>query len=459
LNEIRQETTMATTDATTGGRIARSMQMYERLLELIPGGTQLISRRPTRFALGVSPVVASRGKGPRIWDVDGNEYIDWCSAIGSVILGYADPVVDDAVRAQIEKGANFSITHELELELAELLVERIPCAEMVRYARGGGDACAVAVRIARGSTGRDKILFCGYHGWHDWYQAANHASDANLDQHLFPGIEPIGVPKALAGTAIPFAYGDLESLADRFEQNAGEVAAVMMEPMRSELPPEGYLEGVQQLCRDHGAVLIFDEVSTGFRPSDAGVQTVLGVVPDMAAFAKSISNGYAMGAVVGRREVMEPAAQMFVSSTYWGEAVGLAAAVATLTELRSRNSAETMRQTGVALKQRLNAVADEVGVAIRCRGIDYHPHLEFPVDDPVLNNKLGTLYVQEMAKRGNHGYTSFYLNAAQGAAEIDQVGDAAREVFAMIGDSIEDGRVDDRLEVEQRQEFFKRLVI
>jgi glutamate-1-semialdehyde 2,1-aminomutase len=449
---------MATTHAQAGGRVAKSMEMYERLLELIPGGTQLISRRPTRFALGVSPVVATRGKGSRIWDVDGNEYIDWVSAIGSVILGYCDPVVDEAVKAQIDRGTNFSITHELELELAELLVERIPCAEMVRYARGGGDACAVAARIARGTTGRDRILFCGYHGWHDWYQAANHTSDENLDEHLFPGIEPIGVPKALAGTAIPFAYGDLEALAETLDRYSGEVAAVMMEPMRSELPEEGYLEGVASLCRDRGVVLIFDEVSTGFRPSDAGVQPVLGVEPDMAVFAKSISNGYAMGAVVGRREVMAPAEQMFVSSTYWGEAVGLAAAVATLTELRKRNTSETLARNGANLKDRLNAVAADVGVAIRCTGIDYHPHLEFPAEDPVLGNKLGTLYVQEMAKRGHHGYTSFYLNEAQGEVEIEMAADSAREVFAMIGETIEDGRIDERLEAQERQEFFKRLV-
>ena len=449
---------MATTDAKTGGRVARSMEMYERLLELIPGGTQLISRRPTRYALGVSPGVATRGKGSRIWDVDGHEYIDWVSAIGSVIFGYADPVVDEAVKAQIDKGTNFSITHELELELAELLVERIPCAEMVRYARGGGDACAVAARSARGTTGRDRILFCGYNGWHDWYQAANHSSDANLDEHLFPGIEPIGVPSELAGTAIPFPYGDLDGLAERLERHRGEVAAVMMEPMRSDLPAEGYLEGVASLCRDHGAVLIFGEVSTGVRPSEAGVPPVLGVEPDMAVFAKSISNGYAMGAVVGRRDVMAPAEQMFVSSTYWGEAVGLAAAVTTLTELRKRNTAETLATNGAALKERLNAVAEEVGVAIRCTGIDYHPHLEFPVEDPTLNNKIGTLYVQEMAKRGNHGYTSFYLNESQGETEIGMVADAAKEVFTLIGETIEDGRIDERLEAQERQEFFRRLV-
>src|SRR5262245_611067 len=232
---------MASTQPRHSARVRRSMELYRRALELIPGGTQLVSRRPTRFACGVSPVYAASAKGARFRDVDGNEYIDWVSAVGAIILGYADPVVDDAVRRQIGDGTVYSINHELEVELAEELVKLIPCAEMVRYAKGGGDACAMAVRIARGATGRDKILFCGYHGWHDWYLAANLPADAILDEHLFPGIEPIGVPQALAGTAIPFPYGDLNALGEALDTHRGEVAAVIMEPMRSTQPAEGYL--------------------------------------------------------------------------------------------------------------------------------------------------------------------------------------------------------------------------
>ena len=188
-------------------RVPRSMQLYQRAVELIPGATQLISRRPSRFAYGVSPVYARHAQGARFTDVDGHEYIDWVSGIGSIILGYADPVVDEAVQKQLTGGVVYSINHELELELAEYLVQQIPCAEMVRYAKGGGEACAIAIRIARGSTGRDKVLFCGYHGWHDWYLAANLSNDESLDSHLFPGIDPTGVPQALEGTALPFPYG------------------------------------------------------------------------------------------------------------------------------------------------------------------------------------------------------------------------------------------------------------
>lgn len=438
--------------------VRKSMELYKRACELIPGGTQLISRRPTRFAYGISPVYATKGKGARIWDVDGNEYIDWVSGIGAIILGYCDPVVDEAVKEQLSTGTIYSISHELEIELAEELVRRIPCAEMVRYAKGGGEACMIAARIARGATGRDKILFCGYHGWTDWYLAANLSAEASLDQHLFPGIDPIGVPKQLEGTAVPFPYGDLDALAQALDDRRGEVAAVMMEPFRSEYPAEGYLEGVQKLMREHDVVLIFDEVSTGFRPTASGSQPLVGVTPDMAVFAKSISNGYPMGAVVGRRDVMEAANPMFISSTYWSDAIGLRAALTTLREVESRDVPAIVRRIGEQLKQRINAVAAEVGLDVSCDGLDFHPHLKFDINDADMNEKAGTLYIQEMAKRGCHGYTGFYLNAAQGDAEIEQTIDAARETFQIIAQGIEAGQIDNLLECELRTDSFRRLV-
>ena len=283
--------------------VRRSLQIYERAKALVPGTTQLISRRPTRAALGVSPIYAERAKGCRIWDVDGNEYIDWTSAVGPVILGYADEVVDAAVRAQIDRGTIYSIVQESAVELAVELVRLVPSAEMVRYCKGGGEACTIAVRIARGVTGRDKVLFCGYHGWHDWYQAANIGAE-RLADHLFNGIEPIGVPRCLEGTALPFTYGDVDELTALLEEHAGELACIIMEPMRSDEPPPGYLEKVRELASHYGVVLIFDEVSSGFRVALGSAQEYTGVTPDMSVFAKAISNGYPMGAVVGKREFM-----------------------------------------------------------------------------------------------------------------------------------------------------------
>ena len=434
--------------------VARSYQLYERAQQLIPGGTQLISRRPSRFAPGVSPVYAASAKGARFTDVDGNEYIDWASGIGSIILGFADPVIDEAVKKQIEFGAVTSINHELEIELAEEVVKKVPCAEMVRYAKCGGEACAMAVRIARGATGRDKVLFCGYHGWHDWYLAANLDAGESLDAHLFPGIEPAGVPAGLKGTAIPFPYGDIEALTERLDRNAGEIAAIMMEPFRSDEPPEGYLAAVRELARKHGAVLIFDEVSTGIRYSPGGVQPFAGVAPDMAVFAKSISNGYPMGIVAGSRAVMEPAGRMFISSTYWSDPIGMRAALTTLRELEKRRVPDQLRQTGATLKAGLNQIAEETGAPVCCSGIDTHPHLAFACGDAEKDRILATLYVQEMAKRGCHGYPAFYLNGAQGPSEIEQTLSAAREVFSLL---CQDDPVK-MLDCEIYDEPFRRLV-
>ncbi len=405
------------------------MALYERALQRIPGATQLVSRRPTRVAFGISPVYAEWARGARFGDVDGFEYIDWASGIGSILLGYADRVVDEAVCQQISRGTIFAVNHELELELAEELCSAIPCAEMVRYAKCGGEACAIAVRVARGVTGRDKIAFCGYHGWHDWYLAANLASDSPLDAHLFAGIEAVGVPRALAGTALPFPYGDLAALGELLERHRGEFAAVIMEPLRSEMPPEGYLAAVARLAREHDAVFILDEVSAGLRFSTGGAQQYLGVTPDMAVFAKSISNGYPMAAVVGKREVMEPSARMFISSTYWSDTIGLRAALTTIREARRRDVAGGLWRFGSDLKRRLNAVAEEVGLAVSCQGVDVHPQLDFAVADERLKRQVATLYIQEMAKRGCHGFTSFYLNAAQGQAELDQTLEAARDIY------------------------------
>jgi glutamate-1-semialdehyde 2,1-aminomutase len=434
------------------------MQLYARAEELIPGATQLVSRRPTRYAYGTSPVYAERAKGARFWDVDGNEYIDWVSGIGAIILGYADPVVTEAVREQIGKGTIYSINHELELELAEELVRIIPCAEMVRYAKGGGEACAIAVRIARGTTGRDTILFSGYHGWHDWYLAANLGADANLNDHLFPGIAPTGVPASLEGTSAPFPYGDLDALGEALDARKGTVAAVMLEPMRSQMPPEGYLDGVVKLAHEHGALVIFDEVSTGFRPSPGGVQPLLGTTPDMAVFAKSISNGFPMGAVVGTREVMEPASTMFISSTYWSDTIGLRAALTTLREVRSRDIPRQLDRFGAKLQDELRSAANDSGCPVSPSGINWHPHLEFDLGNPEENATAATLYVQEMAKRGCHGYPSFYLNGAQGDAELDQTVNAAGETFAIIAGGHQESRLEQLLECEPRKEYFRRLV-
>lgn len=456
--------------------IAQSLELYERAKQLVPGGTQLLSRRPLIFAPGVAPIFAERGKGSHIWDVDGSEYLDYGMSVSACILGYADDVVNDAVRAQIDCGVMYSLNHPAELELAELLCETIPCAEMVRFAKGGGEACAIAVRIARGATGRDKVLFCGYHGWHDWYLAAN-LDAAALDSHLFPGIEPIGVPRGLAGTAIPFPHGDLAALEQALDLHAPDLACVIMEPMRSTESPPGYLQGVRALTERRGIILVFDEVTTGFRHAPGGVEEFLGVVPDMATFAKSLSNGYAMGAVVGRRAVMEPASRMFISSTNWSDLVGIVAATATLKEIRRRNIPAMLREYGEQLMAGWNSAAKEIGIAARMFGTPQWPLIEFsPPGDgmpettggarsdsivgggPSLGRKLAALYAQEMAHRRILFNTHPVHSAAHNDRDLDQTLTATRAALITVRDVLHAGRIDESLKATLDPPVFRRLV-
>ena len=437
--------------------VERSLEVYERARAVIPGITQLISRRPARAALGTSPIYAERAKGCRIWDLDGNEYVDWMSAVGPIILGYADDVVDNAVKEQIEKGSIYSIVHETGVELAEELVRLVPSAEMVRFAKGGGEACTIAVRIARGVTGRDKVLFCGYHGWHDWYQAANLGSE-KLASHLFTGIEPTGVPQALEGTALPFEQGNLDMLEDLLKENEGEVACIIMEPMRTELPPPGYLESVRELATRHEVVLIFDEVSSGFRIALGGAQEYMGVTPDISVFAKAISNGYPMAAVVGKREFMEPAARMFISSAYWDDNIGQVAALTTLRELQRRDAVAHFERVGASFKERINQVAQDVGLDAECVGIAAHPGIRFHVDDEEMTKKVSTLFVQENARRGLILSTGFFFNMAHDDEALDFTEAAVRESFGIIKEGLDKSRLDELLEGEVQEDSFRRLV-
>lgn len=444
--------------ADTVPNVARSVETYKRAGELIPGWTQLISRRASQFAHGVSPIYAKSAKGSRFIDLDGTEYIDWVNAVGAVILGHADDVVDSAVKSQIDRGSIYTLSNPLEITLAEELIDTIPSAEMVRYTKGGGEACAVAARIARGTTGRDKILFCGYHGWHDWYQAANYLVDPESGEYPFAGIEPIGVPKALAGTVAPFTYGDLEGLEKLLQAYQGEVAAIMMEPLRSKLPPAGYLDGVKTLARKHDVILIFDEVSCGWRLSIGGVQKYLGVTPDMTVVAKAMSNGYPMGAVVGSREVMEPADRMFVSSSYWSDNVGLVAALTTIRELKRRDSEARFRKIGEKLRASLIGAIASSGLSGTCTGLHTNPALAIELPDEALRQKINTLFVQEMAKHHIHCTTSFNLTLAHTDADIQQTTEAATEALHVIKRGLDSGNVDSFLECEIKQDPFRRQV-
>lgn len=438
--------------------VSRSLELYKRAGELIPGWTQLISRRADQFANGVSPIYAQRAKGSRFIDVDENEYIDWVNAVGAVILGHADEVVDNAVKEQIDRGSIYTLNSPLEIELAEELCKTLPSAEMVRYTKGGGEACAVAARIARGATGRDIILFCGYHGWHDWYQAANFGVDPESGEYPFAGIEPIGVPKALANTVIPFRYGDLAMLETLLNEHHDNVAAIMMEPARSELPAPGYLEGVKALAQAHNVLLIFDEVSCGWRQSIGGIQKVVGVTPDMTVVAKAMSNGYPMGAVVGSRGAMDAAKAMFISSSYWSDNIGLVASLTTIRELKRRDSETRFREIGEKLRSVLNQAITAVGLQGACVGLHSNPAVSLQAPAGVNPRKLSTLFIQEMARRGVHTYMSFKATLAHTEQDIEQTANAAYGALSVIKSGLDNENLDSLLVADLKKEPFRRLV-
>jgi glutamate-1-semialdehyde 2,1-aminomutase len=437
--------------------ISRSKALYKRAGELIPGHTQLFGRRASLFADGVSPLYANRAKGSRFVDVDGNEYLDWVNAVSAIILGHADDVVDAAVKEQIDKSSIFTINSALEVELAEELVDTIPSAEMVRYAKAGGEACALAARIARGTKDKDIILFCGYHGWHDWYQSANYLVDPESGEFPFAGIEPIGVPRVLAGTAVPFSYGDLNMLEDLLKRHKGEVAAVMMEPMRSELPPDGYLESVKALAHQYDAFLIYDEVSCGWRIRLGGVQEYTGVIPDMTVLAKCMTNGYPMGAVVGSREVMAPASRMFISSSYWSDNIGLVAALTTIRELKRRDSENRFEEIGERYRVLMNDAFASSGLSGSCVSHYVCPTIQFDISEELIP-KASTLYIQEMSRRGIHTRLTVNATLAHTEEDIEQTCQAAAESFEVIKKGVDAGNLDSLLVVDIKQEPFRRLV-
>ena len=280
--------------------------LYQRAKRLIPGGTQLLSKRPEMFAPDIWPAYYSRAKGCKVWDMDGNEYIDMSiMGIGANILGYADDDVDNAVMDAIKKGSSSSLNCHEEVELADLLIELHPWADMARFARSGGEANAIAIRIARAASGKDKVAICGYHGWHDWYLSANLGDDSSLDGHLLPGLEPKGVPRNLKNTVLPFSYNNFDEL-EALVQNH-KIGVIKMEVQRNDPPKDGFLEKIRKLATQKGIVLVFDECTSGFRETFGGLHKKYGVYPDMAIFGKALGNGYAITGIIGRREVMEEA--------------------------------------------------------------------------------------------------------------------------------------------------------
>ena len=423
---------------------AKSQAFLARSQQVIPLGSQTFSKSRTQYPYGVSPFFISHAKGARAWDLDGNEYIDFVSSLASITLGYQDPDVNAAVRQQLdESGVIFSLPHPLETEVAELICEMVPCAEMVRFGKNGSDATAGAIRVARAFTYRDRVAVCGYHGWQDWYigSTARHR----------------GVPQAVRDLTHSFKYNDLASLAETLDAHPGQFAAVILEPMNVLAPQPGFLEGVKALTHQHGALLVFDETITGFRYANGGAQALFGVTPDLATFGKGLANGYPLSAVAGRRDVMMMMEEIFFSFTFGGEALSLAAAKATLTKLKTQPVADTLKRHGQRIMAGLQAIIDQHALQ-DLFSTSGHPTWSFlNIQDGrgATAFEIKTLWMQEMHERGILSVGTHNVSFAHSDADIDALLKAYGEVLPMIGEVLQQGRLMQVLRCEPLVPLFK----
>ena len=408
-------------------RYARSEALLARALETIPLGTQTFSKSRTQYPHGVSPYYLTRGRGAHVWDADGHEYVDYIMSLCAVTLGYGDPEVTAAVKAQLEDGVILSLPHPLEIEVAERIVEMVPCAEKVRFGKNGSDATSGAVRVARAFTGRDRVAACGYHGWQDWSIGATARN--------------LGVPRATRDLTHTFTYNDLDSLDRLFAAHPGEFACVILEPMNVAFPKPGFLEGLAERTRAHGALLVFDETITGFRYANGGAQELFGVTPDLATFGKGLANGYPVSAVAGRADVMKLMEEVFFSFTFGGELLSLAAAAATLDKLRREPVVATIAERGETILARTRELVakHDCGAFLSLSG---HPAWSFLIMTDAGKCtmwELKTLFEQEMFARGVLAYGTHNLSYAHGDAEIATLLGAYDEVFPILRRAVDGG--------------------
>jgi glutamate-1-semialdehyde aminotransferase len=413
---------------------------YARADGLIPAATQTLAKGPGQFVRGVAPKYLRRGKGSHVWDVDGNEYIDLSMAVGPVVLGYGHERVDTAIREQLADGITFSLMHPLEVEVAEAVRAAVPNAEAVRFGKTGAEAASAAVRLARAWTGRDRVLCCGYHGWHDWYIGV---TDRNA-----------GVPEAVRDLTATFAYNDFGSVLAAIDE---ETACVILEPVTFEMPRDGFLEELKSVCARFGALLIFDEMWTGFRLALGGAQEFFGVTPDLACFSKAVANGMPLSVLTGRGDVMRLLERdVFFFSTFGGEALSLAAAQATLAEMDEQPVHEHLARQGRKLRQGYNEIAAELGLDwTRCTGFDCRSLVTF--DNTAGEPLMLKSFVQQELLRHGILWTGFHnLSFAHTDDDIERILAAYREVLPLLRDAAAEGTVRKLLRGEPVEPVFRR---
>ena len=410
-------------------RYKRSEEMLKRAERTIPLGSQTFSKSKTQYPYGVSPYFIQRAKGCRVWDVDGNEYIDFVNSLASVTLGYNDPDVMAAVRAQLEEGVIFSLPHPIEMQVAEKIVEMVPCAEMVRFGKNGSDATAGAIRLARAYTGRDHVAVCGYHGWQDWYIGSTTRNR--------------GVPRATRDLTHTFAYNDIESLHRLFKEWPDQIAAVIIEPMNVVEPKNGFLEAIRELTHKNGALLVFDETITGFRFANGGAQEYFGVTPDLATFGKGLANGYPLSVVAGKAEVMRLMEEVFFSFTFGGETLSLAAAQATLHKLQTQPVVERLYAQGKKVLEGLRELVKKHQVSHLVAVAGNPVWTFFVINDaaPYTQWEIKTLYLQEMFARGILILGTHNMSFSHSDSDVARLLAVYDEVLPLLKQAVEGQRL------------------
>ena len=418
----------------------------ERLLRLaeavIPLGSQTFSKSRTQYPVGVSPFFASKGSGSYLWDVDGNKYVDLVASLAAVTLGYGDPEINKAVKRQLKKGVSLSLSSKLETVVAEKIIDLVPSADMVRFAKNGSDATSAAVRIARYFTGRDHIISIGYHGWHDWYIGSTTRS--------------MGVPSAVQALTLSARYNDLSHVENLFEEAKGDVAAVILEPMNSVDPAPGYLESLRNFCSSNNILLIFDEVITGFRFARGGAQELFGVTPDLSCFGKGIANGFPISVIAGRREIMEGFKEVFFSGTFGGELLSLTAANVVLDKVRDNRVIPELYRVGQAIQQGLlGEISRNKYEFVNLSGNPTWTFLNWTLSSDALQNKVKTYFLQEMFKRGILVLSTNNVTTTLSQKDISKILTAYAEVFEAISQALERDSLDALLECQPIVPLFK----
>jgi len=435
--------------------MGQSQDLYIKAKKLIPGGTQLLSKRPEMFLPELWPAYYSKSKGCQVWDLDGNKYTDMSyMGIGSCILGYADNEVNSAVKQCIDNGNMSTLNAPEEVELAELLCNIHPWADQVRFAKTGGESMAVAVRIARAKTGKDIVLFCGYHGWQDWYLAANLADNKALDNHLLPGLSSLGVPRGLKGTAFPFKYNDIKGFLKLYEEHKEHIAAIIMEPLRNIYPTQDFIDIIHKTTKENDIVLIVDEITSAWRLNFGGAHLKFGIEPDIAVFGKALSNGYPIGAIIGKKKIMRAAQDTFISSTYWTDKIGFVASLATLNKLKRESVDIHLQYIGKLVQDGWSTSAKLYNLNISVSGIYPLGHFDFKHEYALV---LKTLFTKLMLEKGFLATTSFYASFIHKENDVRSYLKAVDEVFQILASHIANKTLQQQLTTPLAHTGFSRL--